>query len=1187
MPASFVHLRIHSEFSLVDGLVRLKPLIKQSQALGFPALALTDDSNLFALVKFYKAAQGAGIKPIVGSDVWIQSDEEGAAGYRLTLLAMNNLGYRNLTELLSKGWLEGQRDEKAHIHPRWLEEKAGGLIALSGAKEGEVGQLLLAGHSHLAQERLHHWMQVFPDAFYLEVQRTFRPGDEDCLHASVELAATTGCPVVATNDVRFMERKDFWAHETRVCIGDSRTLDDPRREKRYSEEQYLKSPEEMQELFSDLPEALQNSVEIAKRCNIDLRLGEYFLPEYPIPEGMTQDEFFRQISHKGLTKRLEKLYDTSRPDFPEIEARYRKRLDFELDTILDMGFPGYFLIVMDFIKWAKENGVPVGPGRGSGAGSLVAYAQEITDLDPLEYSLLFERFLNPERVSMPDFDIDFCMDGRDRVIEYVADTYGHDAVSQIVTFGTMAAKAVVRDVARAQGKPYAVGDRLSKMIPFEVGMTLEKAADEVEDLGALEKAYQLSLERELTDQDLESLDQEGLEVWSMARELEGITRGTGKHAGGVVIAPTKLTDFAPLLAEEDGSSLVVQFDKNDVEDAGLVKFDFLGLRTLTIIDWALRDVDKVRALDNKPPLDISTIPLDDKKTFELLKRAETTAVFQLESRGMKELIKKLKPDSLEDMIALVALFRPGPLQSGMVDDFIQRKHGQAPLAYPHPDYQLEMLKPVLEPTYGIILYQEQVMQIAQVMAGFTLGGADMLRRAMGKKKPEEMQKMRAMFLEGSQNNGIDATLAGQIFDLVEKFAGYGFNKSHSAAYGLVSYQTAWLKTHYPAPFMAAVLSTEMNNTDKVVMLVEECRAMGLTITPPDVNQGSWRFTVNEDGHIIYGLGAIKGVGEGPVEAVVDARSEGGNFSDLFDFCNRVDMKRLNKRSIEALIRSGALDHLAEGAAGRNLLMAALDDALKGAEQTKRNASIGMDDLFGSVFSSEPETSTASQDPYADYRHLPKWTDKQRLAGEKDTLGLYLTGHPIDEYEDELRRFVGRKISSLQPSRDAQRVAGLVVAFRTMKNKRGDTLGFMTLDDRSGRIEVSVMGETFERYQHLLEKDTLLIVEGEVREDNFTGGLALRCKEVTAMADARSRYATALQIHLNENEYQQNFTEILTATLEKYRLQEQGLGIQIAFHCQAGSGTLVFPETWKIIPHDHLLEELMQQFGKERVQLVYD
>lgn len=1179
MSTSFVHLRLHSEFSLHDGLVRLKPLVKRAQSMGYPALAMTDDSNLFALVKFYKTLQGAGIKPLIGSDIWLEPQTENSPPTRMTLLAMNNTGYRNLTELLSRGWLEGQYQGQPRIRQEWIQQQPEGLLALSGAKDGEIGQLLLGGHTTLAAERTRYWMQVFPDAFYLEIQRTARKGDEDCLHASVALATQLNCPLVATNDVRFISRKDFWAHETRVCIGEGRILDDPRREKRYSEEQYLKSPAEMQELFADLPEALQNTVEIAKRCNVDVRLGEYFLPEYPIPEGMTQDEFFRKISHEGLTRRLDKLYHPRPENFTEIEKDYRDRLDFELDTILQMGFPGYFLIVMDFIRWAKNNGVPVGPGRGSGAGSLVAYALDITDLDPLEYSLLFERFLNPERVSMPDFDIDFCMDGRDRVIDYVAETYGRNAVSQIVTFGTMAAKAVVRDVARAQGKPYAVGDRLSKLIPFEVGMTLEKAAAEVEELKALEQAYQTTRERDLTEQELEALDQEGYEVWGMARELEGITRGTGKHAGGVVIAPTKLTDFAPLLADEEGKGLVVQFDKNDVEEAGLVKFDFLGLRTLTIIDWAIRDVDRIRALQGEAPLDITSIPLDDKSTYTLLQKAETTAVFQLESRGMKELIKKLKPDCLEDMIALVALFRPGPLQSGMVDDFIQRKHGQAPLAYPHPDYQLDMLKPVLEPTYGIILYQEQVMQIAQVMAGFTLGGADMLRRAMGKKKPEEMEKMRGMFLEGSAKNGIDTQLAGQIFDLVEKFAGYGFNKSHSAAYGLVSYQTAWLKTHYPAPFMAAVLSTEMNNTDKVVMLVEESRAMGLTVTPPDVNQGSWRFTVNPAGEIIYGLGAIKGVGEGPVEAIVEARDTGGLFTDLFNFCQRVDMKRLNKRSIEALIRSGALDQLADS---RHLLMAALEDATKAADQANRNASLGMDDLFGDL---GPSTTT-NADPYAPWRKLPQWTEKQRLAGEKETLGLYLTGHPIDEYESELKRFVSKKIAALQASREPQRIAGLVVAFRTMKNKRGETLAFLTLDDRSGRIEISVFGEDYERYKQQLQKDALLIIEGEVREDSFTGGLAMRCKDITPITEARSKFARALEIHFHEQSFSSELLQQLASCLQKHLLRGEGLPLQLIYTSSQGRVCLKAAESWQIVPHDPLLEELRQLLGRNKVQLIY-
>ncbi|MFK7159755.1 DNA polymerase III subunit alpha [Marinospirillum sp. MEB164] len=1181
MSIPFIHLRLHSEFSLSDGLVRLKPLIKKSAALGYPALALTDEMNLFALVKFYKAAQGAGIKPIIGSDIWLTPSQEGGQPSRLTLLAMNAQGYRNLTELLSRGWLEGQHQGRAFLQAEWIAAQSEGLLALSGAKEGEIGQLLLAGHTQLAQQRLQHWMQIFPQAFYLEIQRTGRDGDEDCLHASVELAQATGCPLVATNDVRFMSRQDFWAHETRVCIGEGRVLEDPKRERRYSEEQYFKSPEEMQALFDDLPEALTNSVEIAKRCNVDVRLGEYFLPEYPIPEGMTQDQFFRQVSHEGLTRRLDKLFAHSPETRQQREPEYRARLDFELDTILQMGFPGYFLIVMDFIRWAKDNGVPVGPGRGSGAGSLVAYALDITDLDPLEYSLLFERFLNPERVSMPDFDIDFCMDGRDRVIEYVAETYGRNAVSQIVTFGTMAAKAVVRDVARAQGKPYAVGDRLSKLIPFEVGMTLEKAAAEVEELKALEEAYQQGLERELTQAELDALDQEGLEVWSMARELEGLTRGTGKHAGGVVIAPTKLTDFAPLLADEEGGGLVVQFDKNDVEEAGLVKFDFLGLRTLTIIDWALKDVDRIRAEQGQPPLDITSIPLNDAPTFAMLQRAETTAVFQLESRGMKELIKKLKPDCLEDMIALVALFRPGPLQSGMVDDFIQRKHGLAELAYPHPDYQLDSLKPVLEPTYGIILYQEQVMQIAQVMAGFTLGGADMLRRAMGKKKPEEMEKMRGLFLEGAQNNGINPTLAGQIFDLVEKFAGYGFNKSHSAAYGLVSYQTAWLKAHYPAPFMAAVLSTEMNNTDKVVMLVEECRAMGLTVTPPNVNQGSWRFTVNPEGEIVYGLGAIKGVGEGPVEAIVQARATQGPFSDLFDFCQQVDIKKLNKRCLEALIRCGALDDLAPS---RHLLMAALEDALKAAEQTKRNASLGMGDLFGDLMGSSASTST--EDPYAPYLHLPQWTEKTRLAGEKETLGLYLTGHPIDEYEQELRRFVSKRIAQVQASRDSQRIAGLIVAQRTMKNKRGETLAFLTLDDRSGRLEVTVFGEDYEQYKDELQKDRLVIVEGEVREDHFTGGLAMRCKEVTPITQARSKYAEAIELLIDEAHYPAQQLQQVASCLQKYHLQGQGLPLRIRYQSQLGAVTLVAGSAWQLVPHEQVFEEVAQLLGKDAIQLAY-
>ncbi len=1166
MAPSFIHLRVHTEYSLVDGLVRIKKLPAKLEALQMPAIAITDESNMFALVKFYKTMQGNGIKPISGADIWVENPEDPQTPYRMTLLAMNDEGYRNLTELISLGYLEGQHQGRNIMKMAWIEEKAPGLLALSGAKEGDIGRHLLGEHHDLAREALEKWMGIFPGRFYLELQRTYRAGDEECLHASMQLAEQYQCPVVATNDVRFIEKDDFWAHETRVSIGEGRALDDPHRNKGHSEEQYLKSAEEMAELFSDIPEALQNSVEIAKRCTINVQLGKYFLPDYPIPEGMTMDEFFRKVSHDGLTERLKTLFDVNAPDFPETEKIYRERLDFELETILSMGFPGYFLIVMDFIQWAKNNGVPVGPGRGSGAGSLVAYAQKITDLDPLEYDLLFERFLNPERVSMPDFDIDFCMDGRDKVIDYVADHYGRDAVSQIATFGTMAAKAVVRDVARAQGKPYGLADKLSKMIPFEVGMTLSKAIEQEEVL-----------------KEFIANDEDGAEIWEMALRLEGTVRGTGKHAGGVVISPTTLTDFSPVFCEEGGGGLVAQFDKDDVEAAGLVKFDFLGLRTLTIIDWAVKMIHQ-QVGNNE--FNIDFIPLDDKPTFDLLQRAETTAVFQLESRGMKDLIKRLLPSCFEDIVALVALFRPGPLQSGMVDDFIDRKHGRAEMSYPHPDYQLESLEPVLKPTYGVILYQEQVMQIAQVMGGYSLGGADLLRRAMGKKKPEEMAKQRTVFLEGCEKGGIDLDLAGNIFDLVEKFAGYGFNKSHSAAYALVSYQTAYLKEHYPAPFMAAVLSTEMQNTDKVVTLVEECRNMKLPLTPPDVNTGDFKFSVNDDGEIVYGLGAIKGVGEGPIEAIVEARSQGGPFVDLFDFCERTDSRKLNKRTLEALIRCGALDKLGPNVESwgskRAIMMASLEDALKAAVQSSRNADIGMMDMFGEL---EAEADT---DPYADHLNVREWTDKERLKGERDTLGLYLTGHPFDEYEKEVRRFARQKLSELAASREVQKLAGLIIDIRTMKSKKGDTIAFVTLDDRSGRTEVSVFGELYEANRNYLQKDQLVVIEGEVSFDDYSGSLRVRAKGVTGLLESRIRYSKGLRLSWRQQELNSKSLDLLKSKLQPFTVPEpdQGVPVEIDYYRPDVEGRVKLSQQWHVIPSDELIYSLYDGFGLKNVRLSY-
>jgi len=1157
----FVHLRLHSEFSLIDGLVRIKPLVKRVADLGMGAVAMTDHSNFFGLVKFHKAAFGAGVKPIFGVDLQVMDGDEAERSHPITLLAMDGTGYHNLTVLISRAYTEGQYLGAPYVRKTWLEEDADGIIALSCGAAGDVGQALVSEKLDVARERAGYWMQLYPGRYYLELHRTGREGDEAQLHAAVELAAELECPVVATNDVRFLDASEFEAHEARVCIHEGRALDDPRRARIFTDQQYLRSPAEMQELFSDIPEALANTVEIARRCNLTLELGKPYLPDYPVPEDLTMDAFFRQLSQEGLEQRLKVLYDPAPENMEDIRRAYQERLEFELNVIIQMGFPGYFLIVMDFIRWAKEHDIPVGPGRGSGAGSLVAYVLEITDLDPLEYDLLFERFLNPDRVSMPDFDVDFCMERRDEVIDYVADTYGREAVSQIITFGTMAAKAVVRDVARVQGKSYGLADKLSKMIPFEVGMTLSQALEQEEPL-----------------RDFLRDDSQAQEIWDMAEQLEGVTRNVGKHAGGVVIAPSRLTDFSPLFCDETGSGLVTQYDKGDVEDAGLVKFDFLGLRTLTIIDWAVKIIDRQREQLGESALDIMQIPLDDRDSFKLLQSAETTAVFQLESRGMKDLIKRLQPDCFEDIIALVALFRPGPLQSGMVDNFINRKHGREALSYPDAQYQHEWLKPILEPTYGIILYQEQVMQIAQELAGYTLGGADMLRRAMGKKKPEEMAKQRTIFEEGAIGKGVDGELAMKIFDLVEKFAGYGFNKSHSAAYALVSYQTAWLKTHYPAPFMAAVMSSELQNTDKIVVFVEECKSMGLTLKLPDVNEGQYMFTVNGNNEIVYGLGAIKGLGEGPIENILNARNSGEPFTDLFDFCARTDPRKVNRRAIDALIRSGSFDSLNEP---RWVVMASLDDALKAAEQSASNRDSGIEDLFGEVV---PTASTADGDVYNGFRNVREWPGRERLAGEKDTLGLYVTGHPIDEYEAEVRKFAPTRIADLRSDKQGNQIlAGLIVDVRTMKTKRGDTMAIVQLDDRSARIEVTIYAETFNAQRELLSKDSIVIVEGSVAHDDYSGGLAMRVKDVRSLLEARQNFASELTIELNHEMVDESFT----AELERMLSGASGsCPVALVYGGASSRARIKLGERWQVSPSDELLQTLKDRVGSERVSLRY-
>ncbi len=1154
MSTTFAHLRLHTEYSLVDGLVRIKPLVAAVRDSRMPAVAITDQCNLFAMVKFYRAALAAGVKPIIGVDVWLHNEADPGQPYPLVLLCQNYQGYQNLTRLISRTYIEGQQRGTPVLQREWLHEMSQGLIALSGGRSGDVGQALLAGNARQAAGVVDAWQRLFPGRYYLELHRTGREGEEDYLHAAVDLAGSRSIPVVATNDVRFLAREDFDAHEARVCIHDGRVLADPRRPRRYSEQQYLRSPEEVHQLFADIPEAVENAVEIARRCNLELRLGRYFLPAFPIPAGKSEEEWFVEQAQAGLEQRLDMLFDTRSPEFAESRMAYDERLKTELDVIIRMGFPGYFLIVADFIRWAKSHGVPVGPGRGSGAGSLVAYALQITDLDPIEYDLLFERFLNPERVSMPDFDVDFCMEGRDRVIEYVAERYGRERVSQIITYGSMAAKAVVRDVGRVLGHPYGFVDKIAKLIPFDLNMTLDKALEQEAELKS----------RYDEEEDVRALV-------DLARKLEGVVRNAGKHAGGVVIAPSALTDSTPLYCEQGATSVVTQFDKDDVEAVGLVKFDFLGLRTLTIIDWALETVNRQRAQAGFESIDMVRVPNDDRVTYELIKRAATTAVFQLESRGMKDLIRRLQPDCFEDVIALVALFRPGPLQSGMVDDFINRKHGRAKVEYPHPD-----LEPILKPTYGVILDQEQVMQIAQVLAGYTLGGADLLRRAMGKKKPEEMAKQRVIFVEGSSTRGVEESTATYIFDLMEKFAGYGFNKSHSAAYALVAYQTAWLKAHYPAAFMAAVLSADMDNTDKVVGLIDECREMGLQMLPPNANSCDYAFTVEGDRAIRYGVGAIKGVGQAAIESMMEERDRNGLFRDLFDFCRRVDTRRFNRRALEAMIRAGALDGLGPN---RAAMMASLTRALQAAEQYSRDLAAGQSDLFGASSSgAEPQQSPQG------FLQVGEWPEEQRLSGEKETLGLYLTGHPIERYEQELSQFTTERLAELRPSRSRTvTVAGLVTAMRTINSKRG-RMAIITLDDRTARLEAAVYSDIYQHYRDLLVKDRLLVVEGEVAVDDYTGGQSMSVQKVYDMDQARAVFAKRVLITVAKASPSNGFAHALKLILEPYR--EGHTPVVIEYRSPEASARLRLGDGWRVRPTDELLNRLAELAGEARVQVEY-
>lgn len=1167
---TFIHLRLHTEYSLVDGLVRVeaqsggrtdtaRTLIQRLAELEMPACAITDRNGLFAMVKFYKAAEAAGIKPLIGSDVFLEPHVDRAQPEPITLLVQNEDGYRNLTRLISQGYLDGQGRGQPLLQRSWLEEANEGLILLSG-RQGAIGQALIDQNYALARKMLSRWHKVFKDRFYLEITRCGRPRENEQIEALCLLGRAKGVPLVATNDVRFLYRDEFEAHEARVCINQGRVLDDPRRPRDYTAEQYLKSDDEMSALFADIPEAIDNTIEIAKRCTLNLKFGSYHLPEYPVPKTTLTVDYLRKQARAGLAERT-----ATHPPVSS-DADYQERLEYEINIIDRMGFAGYFLVVSDFITWAKRHGVPVGPGRGSGAGSLVAYSIGITDLDPIAYGLLFERFLNPERVSMPDFDVDFCMDGRDRVIEYVATRYGRDHVGQIITYASMAARAVVRDVARVQGLPYAVGDRIAKLIPGQPAFKSEAAAH---GFSALE--YAIRTVPELKSQ--YETDDEVRAVVDLGTQLEDVTRGVGKHAGGVVIAPKALTEYAPLYCEPGGGGLVTQFDMKDLETVGLVKFDFLGLRTLTIIQAAVDQINN-RHVDQQ--LEILQIPLNDPVTYELYASGQTTAVFQMESQGMQRASVDLRPDRFEDIIALISLYRPGPMD--LIPEYVARKRGKVP-EYLHPE-----MEAILAPTYGIFVYQEQVMQMAQRLAGYTLGGADLLRRAMGKKKAEEMANQRNVFVKGATQRGIEDGVANAIFDQMEKFAGYGFNKSHAAAYALVSYQTAWLKTHYPAEFMASVLSAEMNHTDTVVVMLAECARLGLNVLPPDINRSGYRFAVSSDQEVFYGLGAIKGVGESAIEGIMAERDANGKFLDLFDFCRRIDPRKVNKRVLEALIFAGALDCLG---LNRPSLMANLQQALQLADQSASGAAAGQHDMFGLARNdSYPSVPVASE---------PNWDNQTRLTREKDVLGLYLSGHPIEEYRELIQQVSGLTLRTAierhgsgngfnRRHRKALLLGAWVADIRAVGGDRPGRL--ITLDDRTSQLACWLDYDAWCQYQSVVRKDSLVFVAGEIGQLRRDSGEPeyrvyapsfMSCESIQRSQLER----IILELHANAG------IDINILCSELNDLQcGNGPEIEICYRTEMASAVLEIGNGFRVRPDEMTINRLKTIIGSESVIMRY-
>ena len=1176
---AFIHLRTHTEFSVVDGTLRIDEAVDAAAADHQGALAITDVSNLFGTVKFYSAARKAGVKPLIGADVWMEPEGSDKSPSRLLLLVQNNVGYLNLCELLSRGWLVNSHKAQAWLKWDWLSTLGEGLIALSGAELGSVGQALMARDPERARDAAKRLSQLFPERFYIELQRAGLPTHEAHVRAAVPLAAELKLPVVATHPVQFLAPEDFEAHEARVCVAEGELLTNAKRIKRFCPEQYFKTQAQMEALFADIPSALANSVQIAKRCNLKLTLGKPQLPEFPTPEvngkQLSPEAYFRHACHQGLGLRLGQLYPIEAEREAQ-RARYVDRLEFEINTILKMGFPGYFLIVADFINWAVSNGCPVGPGRGSGAGSLVAYSLKITGLDPLRYNLLFERFLNPDRVSMPDFDIDFCQANRDRVIDYVKQKYGRDAVSQIVTFGTMAAKAALRDVGRVLGMGYGHVDSIAKLVPAPPGKSVTLARfpepPEQPDSGLI---YARKESPEIDERERNEV--EVAELLTLAMRLEGVTRNIGMHAGGVLIAPGKITDFCPLYMQPGSDSAVSQFDKDDVESIGLVKFDFLGLATLTILELTKNFIQARHADQTNFSLD--AIPLNDRASYQLMSEGKTVAVFQLESAGMQRMLRDAKPSVFEDVIALVALYRPGPMD--LIPSFCARKHGREAVDYPHP-----LMGEVLQETYGIMVYQEQVMQVAQLVGGYSLGGADLLRRAMGKKKLEEMMTHRAIFAEGAAKKGIDELKANEIFDLMEKFAGYGFNKSHAAAYALLAYHTAWLKVHYLSEFTAANMSVALDDTDKQKIFHDDAVMMGITFEPPNVNLGGHRFEPISKTVVRYGLGAIKGTGQSAIEAIVAAREAGGLFTSLFDFCARVDRQRINKRTIEALIKAGAFDLFK---VERATLMASVSLAMEYAESQAAHANQGglFDFDDAGVGSGAGQHGSSSQEP--EWPAAQPWTIRERLLFEKAALGFYVSGHMFDQNAAEVRLFAKRANADVLDSREPQLLAGIVGDLRVINGQRGKVAIFK-LDDKSEQIEAVASEELLNANKDLLKDDELIIVQGKVQPDRFSGGLRLTVQALWDLPTARCRFGKYLRVEVNGRV--PPVAEVLRDHPVKRMSTElgdvsHGLGVRLLLKRDEASGELDLGEAAKFFPSDAALETWRLNAHGGKAGVVYD